>query len=339
MPAIISGIGTALPPYSMTQNEVLELIQYKRNAFRSVFLNSGIEKRHFCLEPGTERPHDANSFANYYERWAPRLAVEAARNALTEAHAQVGEIEHVIVASCTGYLCPGLSQIVARELGLKSKAKNTNLLGMGCSAMIPALDRARDYALSHAGTKSLVIAVEISSSAFWHDENDLESAVGNAIFADGASAAVVEGRKGKTGERELCAFASFSDRELLHYMGFYSQDGRLRVRLSRDVPGAIVSLIDSVVSELCPGGADVSQWIVHPGGKRILEVVGERFQLTDRLGASWRVLSQCGNMSSATLLFVLQETERSKTPRSGDTGLMIGIGPGLTCEGALIRWC
>lgn len=338
MAAVISGIGTALPPYSYTQAEVLDVIQYKRNVFRSLFLNSGIEKRHACLEHGFRPPNDANWFAAYYEEWARKLAVLAARQALEKAKATADEIEHIIVASCTGYLCPGLSQLLARELGLGAFAKNSNLLGMGCSAMIPALNRAHDHVVAKGSGKVLVIAVEICSAAYWYDENDLESAVGNAIFADGASAVVVEGRAPRAGERELCSFASFTDRELLYHMGFYNQDGRLRVRLSRDVPEAVGPLIDSVVEQLSPRKSEVDHWIVHPGGRRILEVVGSRFGLSDRLGPSWSVLSQCGNMSSATLLFVLNELERTAAPRAGETGMMIGIGPGLTCEGALIRW-
>lgn len=358
MQTLIHAVGTAVPPHAYTQEEVARLAGYRRGAIRSLFLNSGIQTRHLALPPDHRLQTDPNWFARHYAEWSVRLGAEAARQALERAGSAGSEIDYVVASSCTGYLCPGISQRIARELGARPTTKTANLVGMGCNAAIPALERATEFAERHPGSTVLVVAAEIGSAAYWIDETDLETAVGNAIFSDGAAAAVIRASDsrdagvnaagGFRGERRvplprLEAFESRTHRELIDLMGFLNEDGRLRVRLSREVPTAVLPIAEQLLARLFETQkltpSDIQHWIVHPGGKRVLELVGEKWGLEKRLDASWDVLARYGNMSSATVLFVLEPfVSGARVPLLGETALMLGMGPGLSVEGALLRW-
>jgi predicted naringenin-chalcone synthase len=337
MPRIL-GLGTAVPPYSYTQDEAYQLAGYGRRSIQSVFRNSAIERRRLAIQASHRPTTDPDWFARHYEEWAIRLGSQAALSALRASGVDAQEIDYLVATSCTGYLCPGVSQWLARELGLSPRAKTANLVGMGCNAVVPALERAAEFARLHPGARTLVVATEVCSATYWVDDRDLETAVGNAIFADGASAAVISNEPVEAGPGlHLAGFASRADRELIRYMGFHNQQGRLRVMLSRDVPEAVLPLAEAAIDDLLGNAGlerrDVARWIVHPGGRRVLELTEERLGLQGALGPSWRVLAEYGNMSSATLLFVLKEhlLEQSKGPM-----VMVGMGPGLSVETALL---
>jgi alkylresorcinol/alkylpyrone synthase/polyketide synthase Type III len=337
--ARILGIGTAVPPLAYTQDEVYRISGYTRRIIQSVFRNAAIDRRKLALPPGHRPTRDPDWFARHYEEWAIRLGSQAASSALHAAGLNASDVDYLVATSCTGYLCPGVSQWLARELGLSPRARTANLVGMGCNAVVPALERAAEFARLHPGAKTLVVATEICSATYWIDEQDLETAVGNAIFADGASAAVIAHEtEGTKAGLSLEGFASRADRELIRYMGFHNQEGRLRVMLSRDVPEAVLPLTEGAIDDLLGAAGlkrrDVARWIVHPGGRRVLELIEERLGLKGALEPSWRVLAEYGNMSSATLLFVLQESLR-ESAAPGPT-VMVGMGPGLSVETALL---
>ncbi len=345
--AAVISIGTSVPPYSYTQDEVFAKAGYQRQIIQKIFRNSAIERRYLAVEPGDTAVTDPKWFAHHYETWAPRLAAEAGRKAMLGAGCVASDIDYVVATSCTGYLCPGISQRVARDLGLGPRAKNANLAGMGCNAMVPALERATEFAERHPGANVLCVATEICSATYWIDDRDLESAVGNAIFADGASAAIVRAGEAASPSAPLVRFKKFasrSNREMLGYMGFQNEAGRLRVQLSRNVPQAVLPLAEEVLGDLLGerklSPADISHWIVHPGGRLILELLGERLRLGDRLEASWQILAGYGNMSSATILFVLENylSKNQAKIKPGDVAIMLAMGPGLSVEGALLEF-
>lgn len=344
------GLGTAVPPNRYTQEELLALSGYRSRAIQSIFRNSAIETRHLAVEPDHKLTNDPQWFADHYRNWAVRLGAEAARKALARAGVMASGVDYLVATSCTGYVCPGISLLLARELGLSNRAKTANLVGMGCSAALPALERASEFLARRPGGVALVVAVEVSSAAYWVNDADLESGVGNAIFSDGAAAAVVAAPgapgagRSEAGPRPILQFHHFAtrtNRELIDYMGFTNDAGRLRVRLSRDLPEAVIPLAEQVVGDLLAsagrGRETVSRWVFHPGGKRILELAEARLGLAGQLGPSREVLRRYGNMSSATVLFVLEEHLKQR-PGRGELGVLMSMGPGLTAEGALVRW-
>lgn len=339
----ILGLGLSVPPYSYTQAEIFERAGYRRDAIRSIFEASAIERRHIGLAPDESLAAGPEWFATHYEKWAMRLALEAAQNALNQCGLKPTEIDHCIVTSCTGYLCPSVAQRLAHELKLKPQAKCTSIVGQGCNAALPALERAVEFAERHVGRNVLCVSVEICSAAYWLDERDLESVVGNAIFSDGAAAAIVSAAHDARPLVKFREFASFCDRENIGHMGFRNEQGRLKVLLSRQVPELVVPLVERALAQLFErsklSAGDVSHWVVHPGGRKILENLEARLHLGPRLDPSWSVLGQFGNMSSATVLFVLAEHfKRAAGPKLGEQGVMLAIGPGLSCETALIEF-
>ncbi|MEW6056111.1 MAG: type III polyketide synthase [Bdellovibrionota bacterium] len=343
----ILGIGTALPPYAYTQDEVFALAGYRQESIRRLLRATAIERRFLAFEKNHLPQEESDWFHQHYAKWSVKLGVEAGFKALERSSLRASEVDYLIATSCTGYLCPGLNLRLARELGLGPRVKTANLVGMGCSAMIPALERADEFSHRHVGKNVLVVASEICSASYWLDEQDLESVVGNALFSDGASAAVLraEDERANRGKRKtfLEAFVTSSNRELLGAMGFSQKQGRLKVRLDSGVPSAVLDLADDVATELSKLAglhpSELKHWILHPGGRKILEQAESRWGFQKELESSWRVMRKFGNMSSATILFVLEDyLTGGQTPRSQEYGLMIAMGPGLSAEGVLLRW-
>ncbi|MBI3543684.1 MAG: hypothetical protein HY075_10470 [Deltaproteobacteria bacterium] len=352
--AEILALGTSAPPRRFTQDEVFELAGYGRERLRAIFDGSGIVTRSLALETGHRLTNDPRWFAEHYALWAPRLGAEACRKALDRADLDAADVDYLVATSCTGYLCPGLSQLVARELGLGARAKTANLVGQGCNAAVPALERATEFAERHPGSHVLVVSSEVCSATYWMDGSDLESVVGNAIFGDGAAALVVAApARERVGARRaslaprIVGFSSRADRELIGQMGFRQEAGRLRVLLSRDVPDSILPLARDVIGELLGryglGAREISRWLVHPGGRLILDRLETELGALgvdggEALAASRRVLARQGNMSSPTVLFVLEESLRARAALPGELGLLVAMGPGLSVEGALIEF-
>lgn len=335
---------TEVPPQHFSQDRVFQLARYSefpkeaRRRIRAVFSASGVERRNLHLP--VENYQLSESSDEFHERYLSgvrALAPLAAEKALEKAGLRPEQIDFVIFASCTGYSCPGFSLELAHRLRIPSDRPTANLLGMGCSAWVPALARAWDFLVSHPGSRALVIAAEICSAAYWMDQ-DFETAVGNAIFADGAAAAVLSSQADPTAFAKLEGFKTLRDERFLGDMGFTQKAGRLRVRLDREIPEKVSPLVVQMIRSLEVNARD--RVIFHPGGKRILGF------LNKALGADWdipigwsrEVLKSYGNMSSPTSVFVFEESLRSRTPHSGERGGWITMGPGLSVEGMRFSW-
>jgi 3,5-dihydroxyphenylacetyl-CoA synthase len=219
------------------------------------------------------------------------------------------------------------------------------LVGMGCAGAMPALQRAYDFVKSHPEKKALVLTVEICSACYYFDDS-LETMVGNVICADGAAALVV----GMTDESPVPRIAGFETRlepSLLESVGFDQRDGKLRIILSKDIRDLAGELAHGVVDALLHENRiqkdDISHWIIHSGGRRVIDTIQRDLHLTDtQVLHSRYVLKHFGNMSSPTVLFVLQEVLRNTNgngpPKPGDLGVMLALGPGLAVETALLVW-
>ena len=189
-----------------------------------------------------------------------------------------------------------------------------------------------------------MLAVEICSAAYYSDDT-LETAVANAICADGAAAFLLGTGSvgGEAGRPEILDFESLLDSTKLDKVGFTQQEGKLRIVLAPSMPTLAASLVKKAIHPLMErnglAGSDIRFWVMHPGGRKVMDRVQEQLGLTDgEMQFSRSVLRNYGNMSSVTAMFVLDEVVRHGDPRPGDLGLMIGIGPGMAAELALLRW-
>ncbi|MCL6566190.1 MAG: type III polyketide synthase [Acidobacteriia bacterium] len=343
---VLLSCATSVPPRRFTQQQALELAGYTSPRIREIFLNSGIDGRHFWLDPenftSNETPDELH---RRYREGALHLACQAATDCLRAAGLQPADVDCLFVASCTGYLCPDLSTRLAGHLPMRSDVQRGALLGHGCAGALPLLQRAADFARAHPGRRALAIAVEICSAAYYLD-NTLETVIGNAICADGAAAVLLSTTSSSTESRAtpvLLDFYSVLDPAHQDKVGFEQREGKLRIILAAEIRHLAGPIVDRCLDGLLtPRGLRRDQirfWILHPGGRKVLDAAARYLGLTDdQLVFSRRVLRDFGNMSSPTVLFVLHEVLRSGQPRPGDYGVLLALGPGFVAEAALLQW-
>jgi predicted naringenin-chalcone synthase len=318
---------------------------YKHPRVLQLFLNSDIDTRHLYLDRDA-LPHVETSGAmnERFRRGAVEVGGSAVTRCLADGGLSTSDIDCLIVATCTGYLCPGLSPILIKELGFRNDVQRADLVGMGCAGAMPALQRASDFVRAYPSKKALVLTVEICSACYYVDDS-LETMVGNAICADGAAAMVIGSATGGPGPRVL-GFTTLLEPSLLESVGLEHKEGKLRIILSKDIRGLAggisVRVIDNLLRDHGLRREDISRWIVHSGGRRVIDTIQRDLGLVDdQLMHSREVLRRYGNMSSPTVLFVLQEFLRNRNgdaPRPGDRGVMLALGPGLAAEAALLEW-
>lgn len=357
MPARIISIGTALPATSVSQHHLRaffadqpDVSRLSRRLIGAAFDAAGIETRHSVLtglggtadgvfvgEGSTLLTPTTGTRNELYRQTAPALAAEAASSALTEAEITASQITHVVTVSCTGFFAPGLDFRLIHDLGLPETVERSHLGFMGCAAALPALRTASQITAAHPEAVVLVVSVELCSLHI-RDTADSEQIVAASVFADGAAAAVVtadEHRGAPEGivlERFATALTSEGESDMDWTIG----DHGFNMRLSAEVPRIIGREIRAAVDRFLGAEEAPARWAVHPGGRSVLDRVEAGLGLDgSALDASRAVLRDCGNMSSATILFILRRllADPAVTGRIA----ALAFGPGLTVESALLR--
>lgn len=345
-PAILS-IATSNPARRYTQQEIydrarLHVPYYRNERVRQIFMNSDIDYRHLYLDlESADGVESTDQMHQRFKEGALLIGAEAIQRCLAAGGFEPSDIDCVVAVSCTGYLCPGLSSLLIKKLSMRRDAQRADLLGMGCAGAMPGLQRASDFARAYPGKKALLLAVEICSACYYLDES-LETVVGNAICADGA-AAVVVGVDDRPGRPRILGFESHLEPAYIDSVGFEQREGRLRIILSKDLRTIAGDLADVLLARLFKtyslSKSDVAHWILHSGGRKVIDNIQQRMNLSEhQLRHSKTVLRNFGNMSSPTVLFVLQEVLTKSSPLEGDVGIMLAMGPGLALEGAVLRW-
>ena len=346
----IIALGTANPPLRVSQEEsyqayvnMLPLSDRAKGLLKRIFVeNDSIGYRHFGMDSLADILKDSqDELIARYRKFAVQASVEAARQALERAGLGPSDVDAIVVNSCTGYLCPGLTSYVAEALELKPQVWPFDLQGMGCGAALPNLETTYNYLQAHPDSYVLSIAVEICSATIYFDEAP-DILISNALFGDGAAAAVLTNRPGEGGVRlrDFAAGLYPQDREHLYYR---TENSKLRNVLSIEVPAVGARRAGEVIGRLlAEHGLDrdgVDRWVVHPGGQKVLDAFKEAFELpAEALAASRQVLYDCGNMSSASVLFVLDEVLRSGGVQPGDTGVLCSFGAGFGAYAALLEF-
>jgi alkylresorcinol/alkylpyrone synthase len=280
-----------------------------------------------------------DELAARFRRGAIELGAEAVRGAVERAGWTLEDVDFLATTTCTGRLCPSLDAHLIAELGLKPAIQRVHVGDTGCASAMVALQQAVNHLHAYPRHRAVVVAVEICSAAYFLDDR-LESAVAHAIFADGAGALAVAGE----GEGPaVVSQQSLFRPEHIQAMGFEFPGGRQRVVLSKEVRRIGASMMKEMAERLMESQGlkreDVRHFVLHSAGRRVIEQARRLLALDDvQVAHSRRVLREFGNMSSATVLFVLEETLRAGRPVPGDWGLMIALGPGFAAEGALLRW-
>jgi polyketide synthase Type III len=345
-PRIIS-IGTANPKQRYSQEEIYAVAaqhyeMYRNPRIQEIFMNSDIAYRHLYLDKETFVPFEsADELHSRFEQGAVEVGLQAIQRCFDSTSLRSTDIDLLVAVSCTGYLCPGLSSIFIKELGMKNDVQRADLLGMGCAGAMPGLQRAHDFVKAYPDRKALVVTVEICSACYFVDDT-LETVVGNAICSDGA-AAVVVGNGVDSQAPQIINFQTHLEPSFIKTVGFEFRDGKLRIILSKDIRdeagGLAKILIDKLLAKNSLTKDEITHWILHSGGRKVIDGLQREVGLTsEQVRHSKCVLRNFGNMSSPTVLFVLDETMRNGNPQPGDLGVMLAMGPGLAIEGALLRW-
>lgn len=336
----IAAVGTAVPPHRFAQRELLAMAGYADDRRRGFFEASDITGRHLWIDPARFRPSETiDELDARFRDGALALAESAARTALARAGWRAADVDFLATTTCTGRLTPSVDAHLIARLGARRDVQRVHVGDTGCASALVALQQAWNHLHAFPGHRALVVAVEICSAAYFLDDR-LESAVAHAIFADGAGALAL-GADGP-GPAILTTRTLFRS-EHLPAMGFEYPGGRPRVVLSKDVRRIGATMMGEMAGILLDTQGlkrdDIAHWVLHSAGRRVLDRARDLLELTDAQMAHARgVLSEFGNMSSATILFVLDRLLRSETAVPGDWGLMIGLGPGFAAEGALLRW-
>ncbi len=359
MNASIVGIGTALPPATATQAEAVDFAKdyqcrtpEQERLLRVFYRRTGVQRRATVLiEKGALRrpsffplPRDENDRGpgtdarmQRYAAEAPPLALAAASAALADARVDPERVRQVVTVSCTGLFAPGLDVTLVGQLGFAPDTGRTNIGFMGCHGALNGLRVASAMVRAEPQSAVLLCAVELCSLHFQYGW-DPEQVVANGLFADGAAAVVVTAGQGEAGGWALADSHSWLLPGCKDAMTWRIGDHGFQMTLSARVPDLIAENLRPVLEPwLAKHGLrldTVPTWAVHPGGPRILSAVGEALGLSsDRKAVSREVLASCGNMSSPTILFILERLRRAQAPRPC---VALGFGPGLTAEVALL---
>jgi len=346
--AYLASIATAVPPLCADQGLASELIrrhfgtkltERSLGLIRATFDHPSIRKRHFAIDDPSRIMEETpdQRIARFTEK-SVELSAQAITRALERAGVSVNDVTALVVNTCTGYICPGISTYLLERLGLSRSARVYDMVGSGCGGAIPNLQVAESLLRTQGGIV-VSVSVEICSSVFQMG-NDLSLILSNALFADGAAAAVLWDRPEGF---ELVASAGHYVPEQREEIRFVHRQGQLHNQLSLKLPGLVRKAAAEVVSDVLAtqdlSARDIGHWALHTGGEKIVKAVRDELGIPEeRLRATRRVLEEYGNMSSPTVWFVLDELQEWGIA-SGDWCLMLAYGAGLSAHSFLLRKC
>jgi alkylresorcinol/alkylpyrone synthase len=340
----LAALGTALPPHVLDQAEARRLAEriYARREdlarLVAVFARSGVEQRHFAFPPEyylADRGFEERN-RDFVEQGAA-LSAQAVESCLRQAGARPDQIDHVFLATTTGLATPSLDSLLVSRLGLRRDVRRSPLFGLGCAGGAAALARAADHVRAYPGHRALAVSVELCGQVFSLASLDRVDVVGAALFGDGAACALVAGDDVPARGPAIAASRSVLFEGTRGLMGWrFTADG-MRLVLSEEVPAVVHGPLKKAIQEFA--AAPVHHWVLHPGGRRILDAYKEALGLADR-DLEWTrgSLARVGNLSSASVLFVLGDLLASGRPRPGERGLVCALGPGFATEMVLLQW-
>lgn len=348
----LSGLGTATPAQRYTKADCwdafrgspwFERLDRRARAIADFVLShdNGIEARWLAVDSLQDAfVIDPDTLHARFLTHAPALATLAAERALVDAGCSAGDIDAVIISTCTGYLCPGLTSYVCQRLGLRADVQALDLVGQGCGAALPNWRTAEALLASGRCERVLSVCVEVCSAAMYLDD-DPGVMISACLFGDGAGAAVLcaEPPAGKRSVRWRAA-ASLIDPASRDALRFEQRNGLLRNILTREVPALAgdyaARVLDTVLADQGLQRSDLNGWILHAGGRDVLAALRNRLNLTAaNQQHSAAMLREYGNLSSPFVYFVLQAALADAMP--GGLWWMASFGAGFSSHGALLE--
>jgi len=347
----IASVGSALPPHFYDQDALIRAFRkhwakrhFNLDRLEQLHRNVLVGGRHLALPIEDYDRLETWGMANdAWIRVAQEVGESAIRKALERSHLTVDDIDCLFTVTVTGIATPSLDARLMNRLGLPSRVKRVPIFGLGCVAGTAGIARAADYVRAFPDHVAVLLSVELCSLTLQREDLSIPNLIASGLFGDGAAAAVVVGENRQTDGPRIVDTRSIFYPDSEDVMGWDISENGFRIILSADVPEVVRRHlrgdVDAFLQEHGLTRTDIGIWISHPGGPKVLEAMQETLELPGTaLESSWRSLREVGNLSSTSVLLVLEEALRQSSLQAGEFGLMLAMGPGFCSELVLLRW-
>ncbi|SHN30084.1 type III polyketide synthase [Chitinophaga sp. CF418] len=346
----ITAVSKALPPYTRSTEEIMPFLdiwlsgQEDRFArkVKKIFENAAVDRRYSIMNP--EEVFTSTSFEeknDIYVREVIKLGSQCLVNALEKAGLEATDLDYIITVSCTGIMIPSLDAYLINLLQLRQDIVRLPVTEMGCAAGISGMIYANKFLEANPGKRAAVIAIESPTATFQLEDYSMPNIVSAAIFGDGAACAILSSHEDDNGP-QIIGDGMYHFYEAEHLMGFKLTNTGLQMVLDVEVPNTIAAHFPAIIHPFLDKYGyrieDIDHLIFHPGGKKIIQTVEELFgEMGKNIDDTKEVLRLYGNMSSATVLYVLERFMDRGVP-AGEKGLLLSFGPGFSAQRILLQW-
>jgi alkylresorcinol/alkylpyrone synthase len=348
----IAAAASALPKYEYDQATILAAIQAhwagrieNPEMLDRLHSRTGVDKRYLAL-PIETYPELIQQWGKANDAWihaSIELGEEAILGALEAAGMDRQALGAIFFVSVTGISSPSIDARLINRMGLSNNIKRVPIFGLGCVAGAAGIARAADYVRAFPDQAAVLLSVELCSLTIQQDDMSVANLISAGLFGDGAAAVIVSGAGRECSGPQILATRSVFYPNTEDVMGWEVSEKGFRIVLTRDVPGMVykhlASDIDAFLADQALTRADIGAWIMHTGGPAILKANADALGLPDSaLEASWECLRRVGNLSSASVLFVLEDFMNGRRPAAGTLSVLAAMGPGFCSELILLRW-
>ena len=347
----IASAASAFPKNYYSQKFLLEQLQtYWGDQLRNpqmlarLHRNVTVEGRHLALP--AEKYYDITTWGQANDVWievAQELGEQALCRALHHAGVQPSELGALIFVSVTGISSPSIDALLINRMGLPTNIRRMPIFGLGCVAGAAGIARAADYVRAYPSQAAALVSVELCSLTIQRDDLSVANLISSGLFADGSAAVIVTGDELPGPGPEILATRSIFYPETEEMMGWKITEKGFRITLSPEVPVLIREHlghdVDAFLAERGHTRADIGSWVLHTGGPKVLEATAAALDLHNgELDASWDCLKRVGNLSSTSVLVVLEDVMKNRRPEPGTLGILAAMGPGFCSELLLLKW-
>ena len=347
----IASAASAFPKHYYSQKFLLEQLQeYWGDRLRNPLMlarlhrNVAVEGRHLALP--YERYYELKTWGCANDAWiqaARELGEQALCRALHHAGLEPSELGALFFTSVTGISSPSIDALLINRMGLSPNIKRLPIFGLGCVAGAAGIARAADYVQAYPNQAAALVSVELCSLTIQREDLSVANLISSGLFADGSAAVVVTGDRLNSTGPEIIATRSVFYPNTERMMGWKVSEKGFQIVLSPEVPTLIREHlgkdVDAFLADQRRTRSDIGSWVLHTGGPKVLEATADALDLHDgQLNASWDCLKRVGNLSSASVLVVLEDVMRNRRPEPGTLGLLAAMGPGFCSELVLLKW-
>jgi len=346
----ITSVAKQLPKYQRETKDILPLVElwlngqdarFKRKVLK-IFENAAVDKRYSIMNP--EEVFNKTSFEEknaIYVKECVALSEKCLRKVLKRAQLKPTDIDYIITVSCTGIMIPSLDAYLINSLKMNQNIVRLPVTEMGCAAGVSGIIYAKNFLKANPNKRAVVVAVEAPTATFQLDDYAMVNVVSAAIFGDGCASVILSSYEDEAGP-EIKDEGMYHFFDATHMMGFKLRNSGLQMILDQSVPQTIANHFPTIIHPFLEQNkltiADVNHLVFHPGGKKIVKTVEDLFgALGKNIDDTKEVLRLYGNMSSATVLYVLERFMNQDIPK-GDIGIMLSFGPGFSAQRILLEW-